>query len=371
MKIHKIEVKGFKSVASLSLENFSPFLVFAGPNGTGKSNITDALAFIGAVVKRGASQALREYGGFQHIHCFKFRKEQRTTISFFINIEIEDKLYEYNLKIRNLNKTPDISETLKINQSIIIDRKTGSDTRVSLDGTGDLQSLSSYSRDMTALMLFSDNQLYQFLTNIKVFRIDPIAAKEPDSSTTDATALDPYGKNVATMLSMLEKDKDFREQILEWIELIVPGMENVSTEKQRLDGSTVITFKEEGTKARFPAKLISDGTIYALCILTAVLSRAQTTGITIIEEPERGIHPKAIGELVHLMRENSNIKHPILLTTHSESVVRNLELNELFFVGKKDGKTHIHSAEHSGIDKKEIPLDTAWLTNLFDGGLPW
>ncbi|MGS0024044.1 AAA family ATPase, partial [Escherichia coli] len=89
---------------------------------------------------------------------------------------------------------------------------------------------------------------------------------------------------------------------------------------------------------------ISDGTIFTLCIMTAILSRAQQTGITIIEEPERGIHPKAIGELVQLMRENTSLNHPIVITTHSESIVRNLEPDELWFVSKKEGKTQLKHA---------------------------
>ncbi|MFA0526326.1 AAA family ATPase [Vibrio sp. 10N.222.52.C3] len=371
MNIQKIEVKGFKSIANLALDEVSPFLVFAGPNGAGKSNLTDSLAFISAVVRKGAVQAVREFGGFNQIHCFKFRKEQRTTITFAITIEIDGSIYDYNLKIRNLNKAPDIAESLKIDQYIVIDRKFNSETKIAFKGGTELQSLPNYPQEMTSLMILSHIPLYQFLTNIQVFRIDPLSAKEPDSSTAEASALDSHGKNVATMLSQLERDDNFREQVLEWVELIVPGMENVSTEKQRLDGSTVITFKEEGTKARFPAKLISDGTIYALCILTAVLSRSNELGLTIIEEPERGIHPKAIGEIVHLMRENATIEHPIFLTTHSESIVRNLETHELCFISKLDGKTRIQKAIDSGIDKNKIPLDTAWLTNLFDGGLPW
>ncbi len=39
-------IKGFKSIADLSLMNSPPFIVFAGANGAGKSNITDALAFL-------------------------------------------------------------------------------------------------------------------------------------------------------------------------------------------------------------------------------------------------------------------------------------------------------------------------------------
>ena len=371
MNIQKLEIKGFKSIAHVSLENISPFLVFAGANGAGKSNLVDALVFLGAVVQRGAIQAIREFGGFSQIHCFKFRKIQRTTMSFALTIDIGGMLFDYSLKIRELNKSPELLESLKINQASIIDRKVVGETLISLTDGAPLQKLPDYPKEMSALMLLGKNPLYGFLTNIRVFRIDPFAAKEPDTSTADASILDAQGKNIATMLSVLEKDEDFREQIIEWIELIVPGMEAVATEKQRLDSSTVITFKEEGTRARFPAKLISDGTIYALCILTAILSRSKSSGITIIEEPERGIHPKAISELVSLRRDNASTEHPVFITTHSESVVRNLETNELYFASKVDGKTQLQGALDSGVDKTKIPLDTAWLTNLFDGGLPW
>lgn len=371
MKIEYLEIKGFKSASDIAVRGVPPFTALAGPNGAGKSNITDALAFFGAVVKRGASQAIRDFGGFHQIHCFKRRKENRTTISFKIKVILDRDKFSYTLEITNIDKTPHILESLQINDIQIIDRKGSAETKISLGENNELQLLPDYAQDMTALMLLSKSPLYKMLTNIQVFRIDPLEAKEPDSSTADATILDSHGRNVATMLSVLEKNAKFRDQVLEWIELIVPGMENVSTEKQRLDGSTVITFKEEGTKARFPARLISDGTIYALCIMTAVLSRADRTGITIIEEPERGIHPKAIGELVQLMRENALVEHPIFITTHSESVVRSLELEELWLVNKEEGKTKIKCASESRVNKREIPLDTAWLSNLFDGGLPW
>ncbi len=371
MNIRKLHIKGYKSVANMTLRDVSPLLVFAGANGSGKSNIVDALAFLGAVVKFGALQARTQFGGFSQIHCFKYRKEQRTTISFSMELELAGNLYDYTIVINSLDKAPQIAETLKVDGRLVIDRR-GNDTKVQLAESEGLQSLPDYTKDMTALMLLGQKSpLYAFLGNIKVFRFDPLAAKEPSSSTTDTSELDAHGKNVASMLSVLQRDADFREQVLEWLELIVPGMENVSTEQQRLDGSTVITFKETSTKTRFPAKLVSDGTIFVLCILTAVLSRANKSGITIIEEPERGIHPKAIGELVQLMRESASVEHPIFLTTHSESIVRSLETPELYFVSKEDGKTQVQAAISAGVDKTQIPLDTAWLSNLFDGGLPW
>lgn len=368
MNIQYLEIKGFKSVADLQLHDISPFMALAGANGAGKSNVSDALAFFGAVVQRGAVQAIKEFGGYQQIHCYQSPKKQQTTMAFAIQIELAGKLYDYRLQLRGIDQSPYLLESLTVDGLSIIDRNGSSPMVVTL---GEAKELWDFPEDMSALMFQGKSPLYAFLTNIRVFRIDPAAAKGANSASMDASTLDCQGKNVAALLSVLEKEDDFREQIMEWVELIVPGMESINTEQQRLDGTTVITFKEEGTKARFPAGLISDGTIYTLAILTAVLSRSGESGITIIEEPERGIHPKAIGELVTLFRGYGSVEHPIMITTHSESVVRNLETDELWLVGKEKGKTRLKRASDSGVDKRKIALDTAWLTNLFGGGLPW
>lgn len=370
MHIQHLSIKGFKSLSSLSIDDITPLMVMAGPNGSGKSNLIDALAFLGVVVKLGAKQAIREFGGFSQIHCFKHRTEKRTTIAFALKMQLQGRTYDYRLKLIGIDRNPRLIEHLEIDDEISIKRPIDGESYVRPNPKRSLP-LDSYSPDMAALMMLSGSPLYEYLTNIRVFRIDPTAAKEPDTSETDATELHSHGRNVATILSVQEQDERFRQQVLEWIELIVPGMERVSTEHQRLDGSTVITFKEEGTKALFPARLISDGTIYALCILTAVLSRSREVGITLIEEPERGLHPQAIGELVQLMRENAEAEHPIFLTTHSEAVVRNTQPEELWLVAKQDGKTQLKPVGKAGPLLENIPLDTAWLTNMLDGGLPW
>lgn len=364
-----LTIKGFKSITELTLRESPPFIAFAGANGAGKSNIADALAFFGAVVKTGATQAIRSFGGFQQIHCYKLRKENRTTASLHLELELNQNKFIYDLKIKGMDKKPSITENLTINGKNYIDRKQPDKYHIILGG--ELTLLPSYSPDMTALMMLGETALYQFMTNISVYRIDPLGAKQADNAKTDGTFLDNHGTNIASVLAAMESDNDFKQQILQWMELIVPGLENVSTEEQKLDGSTALTFKEQGTKARFPAHLISDGTIYTLCMMTAILSRAKQPGVTIIEEPERGIHPKAIGELVQLMRENASTEHPIIITTHSESVVRNLEPEELLLISKQEGKTQLQHAADAGVDKKQIPLDTAWLMNMFDGGLPW
>ncbi len=369
-RIELIQVKGFKSIADLTISQSTPFMVFAGPNGAGKSNLMDALAFFGEIIRLGIDQALRDFGGFAQVHCFKYRKANSRTACFRIHIILSGVGFKYEIHISDMDTLPVLQETLHVNEVLFVKRNNEVVYIKSTD-TEELNPINNYPRFLSALVLVSNSHLYAFLSNIRVFRFDPLSAKEPDSSTTDASALDCHGRNIATMLSELEKDNDFRSQVMEWMELLVPGMEYVSTEKQRLDGTTLMTFKETGLKNRFPARLISDGTIYVLCIMTAVLSRSRQKGLTIIEEPERGIHPQGITQLVELIRSHSSLEHPVMITTHSESVVRASHENELWLVNKTGGKTQVKNAGRSAIPLQNINLDKAWLMNFFDGGLPW
>ena len=153
--------------------------------------------------------------------------------------------------------------------------------------------------------------------------------------------------------------------------LVVPGLESITTEQQSLEIRTVLAFKESGLKKRFPAHLISDGTIYLLCLLTAILHPRCQVGITLIEEPERGINPKPIEELISLFRSQATNSNYIYITTHNETVIRSSKAEELVFAYKENGRTKLKWGRDSVDLLGNLPLDTAWLSNMFGSGLPW
>jgi len=379
MNITKIKLSGFKSIADVELNDLTPFSVFAGANGAGKSNFFDALKFLSTVVTFGATQALRQFNGYDNVHCFKHRKNKAKTFISGFDLISDKGIIQYELTSYDMDDYPKLVEKLLIDNKQLISRKKGESIQICnfssdmlLLNSNNVNTITMFPPDMSGLlMLFNHNDIYQYFTNIKVYRFDPLGAKEPDSSNVDTIELNSHGHNIATMLSVLEKDKEIREQIIEWMELLVPSLETVSTERSRFDSTTLMKFKEAGIKKQFPAHLISDGTIYALCIMVAVLGRCKQPGMTLIEEPERGIHPQAIAELVNLMRSCANPNHAIFVTTHSESVVRHSKPEELWLVNKIDGKTEFKNAAKEFSDLGDLNLDKAWLMNLFDGGLPW
>ena len=382
--IRRLKIENFKSIDSLEVEGLAPFSVFAGANGSGKSNFFDALDFVSLFVRGGLEIALRAHGGFANIQSKKREGADSKTFGFEIECDLLEQeketptAFHYSLSIDNLDSEPEIEEYLFFDgRQLIVHRRGDEEVSWNEERFPDPFLVPTIH---SALWRSPNHPLTELLKNLNVYRIDPMGAKDPDKSDLDPTMqLGRKGNNLASVLHRLEGlagDEAIREEILDWMEMIVPGIENIQTEQQRLDGRTALRFKEEGFEKPFPAHLVSDGTMYALCLLVAVLDVPPVPGcgMTLIEEPERGLHPKAIYELIDLMRQQASPENPIWLTTHSESVVRVLNLSELVLVDKVDGRTRMKQADAGNISQEDLDplsLDEVWLSNLLAGGLPW
>ena len=374
--IRRLKIENFKSIDSLEVKGLTPFSVFAGANGSGKSNFFDALNFVSLFVNNGIKVALREHGGFANILSAKRKGIDSKKFSFEIECDLLEQQEEtpvpfrYSLCIHDLNSDPQIKENLYKKhwdgEKPIVERKEIKAEFYEISLTTDQFPVSH------SILWFVNRPISELLKNLNVFRLEPTGAKEPNKSDLDPMQLERNGNNLASVLRRLEDNQAIREEILDWMEMIVPGTEKIQTEHQGVDSSTTLLFKEKGTRKQFPAHLVSDGTMYALCLLVAVLDSPK--GFALIEEPERGLHPKAIRELIDLMRQQASPENPIWLTTHSESVVRALKLSELVLVDKIDGRTTMKPADSGNLSQEDLAplgLDEVWLSNLLAGGIPW
>lgn len=415
--IKKLQISNYKSLTDLTVENIGAFAVFAGANGSGKSNFFDALKFVSDYLRFGITEALKLHGGWENIHSVKVRKEKARTFCFELEIEkkfgmnINGKEYFYNsvryeLLIKSLDSFPLIDEKVYYDDKKILHRYPDPEykqqvingkgtSKVNDNGvitinvenlfragsivedylhTKEKEEPFSYQTVWDSSILsrgiFFVNELLQ---HCRVLRIDPLGAKIPTPSDVDSKELDERAHNLSAVLSRIEKDEDLRENIIEIMSTIVPQLQYIGSQKEKYQGSHILTFKEQGSKKEFPALMVSDGTIYALSLLIAVLDKSRPwSSWTLIEEPERGLHPQAIIDIVSLMREKASDSfalHPIWLTTHNTTLVRSCKPEELFFVEKHNGSTIIKKPL---IDPPSVlPLDEAWLSNSLNGGLPW
>jgi predicted ATPase len=365
MKIIKLKIHNFKSLVDVQMASLPSFAVFAGPNGAGKSNLFEAIEFYRDVILIGADVAIQTHEGYESIHSQKFKGERAKKMEFAISFQTE-KIYSYSLILRDCNSQVRMEEVYKVDEEEVLYRGRGV---LRVKG---VKSDVDYADNRTALSLVDEEAkpFLDFIRGCRRYRIDPNKAREPVRQGKDGE-LDEQASNLSSVLQKLEQSEQDHESIMELIQMLVPSMENVRSEMSSLDGKVYVTFKEIGTRKRFPARLISDGTIYALSLMAIIYGHR--TGLAMIEEPERGLHPKAIEELTELFKEIAGRVSPVYINTHSETVVRFTPYENLYMVDKPDGVTRITriAEKYSNYDYKKMRLDTMWLSNLFDGGIPW
>lgn len=257
----------------------------------------------------------------------------------------------------DLNSLMDLTKTISYVKSEVPEiLKDNNIYELSSDKSG----LSSY---------YEDEPIYRFIENLNVYRINPLSPKLPNKIFNKSNLL-IHGQNLSTILLEMQNSKDKWMDLHEMLSLIVPSINEIEIKKGQFEDSLSLYFKENNKP--LPAISISDGTIYTLSILTTLLWNEDKNTLIIIEEPERGIHPQAIVELISFIKQIViEKKLQVIVTTHSETVVRNCELDELWLVDKIDGKTKFKNAKQANPHLEETSLDQAWLMNLLNGGLPW
>ncbi|MBM2814833.1 MAG: transporter ATP-binding protein [Ignavibacteria bacterium] len=401
--IKKLRIFNYKSISDLTVENIGNFAVFAGPNGAGKTNFFDALRFVSDFFRFGIIEALKKHGGWENIHSQilrgnnsrKFIFEIEINFKFGENVNSIESSYNtirYKLEIKNLHDFPKVFENLWFdnilqvrripNHNLTLQDYENNQIRTIEDiyNQGDVVEV-FYPKEKTnffrkeyfnSCIYWRDFIISNFFQNLQTLRIDPISAKTPSPFERDSSVLDEKAHNLSAVIMRLDKEQKIKETILEYMSLIVPQLENLHSKKEKYQNTNSLTFKERRTKKEFPAHLISDGTIYVLAMLVAILDKSPSKPRwLLIEEPERGLHPNAIVELVKLMREEAqkNVLQPIWLTTHNATLVRACNPEDLFFIENEEGSTIIKKPIN--LNDTTLTLDEAWLSNSLNGGLPW
>jgi predicted ATPase len=79
--------------------------------------------------------------------------------------------------------------------------------------------------------------------------------------------------------------------------------------------------------------MISDGTSNILSLIISLFFT--NSSLTLIEEPERNLHPKILSRLVHLMEDASN-KKQIITTTHNAEILKHMPIENILFISRDD-----------------------------------
>lgn len=324
MQIKRLVIENFKSIERIELIEPNPFTVFVGPNGSGKSNIFEALEFVNLKRKVPKTLLISIFGGSEN---FLKRKHISNTFRFecqfstFFSIETSS-------HIRKVEKP--LGFTIA-------------------DEVHNLEPLSDPDYQQ-----FYENFTRLFVNNQRLEKF----------ILSDDSRLSLSASNLEKVLKRLLANELLKAEIFEWLELFVPGFKAVE-----VDDRNELHWFEDSTSDYFTKDLISDGTYNILALLTAVY-QSETPQFLCIEEPENGLNPKVVKELVSLCRYAcEEFGHFIWLNTHSQSLVSALTPDEIILVDKVERATQVKQIK--GMNLHGLPMDEAWLSKALGGGLPW
>jgi len=332
LKVKNLHIKNFKSIIDLEIVEPNPFTVFVGPNGSGKSNIFEALEFLSFNL---FFNKYRLFGGNENLNNRSTGLEGRYEL---IMNSSEGKLEEYGNYM-----TRDEIDYNKFH--------------FTLGGVTCSEKESKKNQEFT-------DRFRRIFNRIFVGKRHLIKLNYEDSLKLNVAA-----SNLEKVLKRILQDETKREGIKEWLDLFIPGFADIKIVSSELSSTDTLVMYETGIEKPFTKDLLSDGTYNILALLTAVYQSDEPQFLC-IEEPENGLHPKVIKELVHFFREACQEKgHYIWLNTHSQTLVSELKPEEVILVNKKRGKTTIKQLTNH--DLHGLSMDEAWLTAALGGGLPW
>lgn len=202
--------------------------------------------------------------------------------------------------------------------------------------------------------------------NYSLFDFDLKKIKQPNS-IIGKVDLEPDGHNLSLVIKKILSDEKKARQFSNLISDILPFIKSIETEKF-YDKSLLFKIQEKGHTSPIPSSLLSDGTVSVTAILIALFF--ENNRLTIIEEPEYGIHPSLVSKLVDTFYEAAKNKQ-IIITTHSSEILKHIKLEDLRLISRDENgfSTISKPAEKEMVKaflKNELGINDLFVQNLLD-----
>jgi AAA15 family ATPase/GTPase len=362
MRLNKLNIRNYKSLTDFTLQKPRPFSVFVGPNASGKSNIFEALEFTNFSFKY-SSETPMIFGGFD---TYSYKPSGVAPIgnaqSFYYEFE-DGIIIHFHFNYNSSDLSPIGSRGYTVHQLRNIQLPNPFDLR-------DSKIRGAFLNNLVGNNIRYDFEYEQFVDRFcRIFIGNRSLVRFLGSPNLTSTTLLPDASNLAQILGRIFSIEEKKEDFNEWLSILIPEFDTIEITDPGINGKYDYQIFEKGSRKPFPKNLLSDGTKNILALLASVYQDSQPQFLC-IEEPENGLHPQAIRSLVDFFREKSESEgHYIWLNTHSQSLVRCLQAEEIILINKVNGITTPKQLTEK--DRIEINTDEAWLTNAFGGGTLW
>lgn len=366
--LKRVVLNNYKSIKECSVP-LGPLTFLVGQNGAGKSNFLDALRLVTESLNTSLEHALRERGGINEVRrrssghpthfgirldwvlpdgtegMYAFRVGSQKKSGFEVQVEKCQILNKEPKNLRDIKLFYEIEGGILKSSSFKIGPPTAIDRLYLVAASG----------------LPEFRPLYNALSHMGFYNLNPDEIRELQPSDI-GEVLKRDGSNLSSVLSLMEKEnKEAREQVVEFLSKVVPGIQDVDVKhfgkKETLEFRQRVGANQDPW--RFTSENMSDGTLRALGVLTALFQTKKVPFVG-IEEPEVAVHPGAAGIIRDGLRSASR-RTQVVVTSHSPDLLDDKDIRDdsILAVVNKNGETRLGPLDQAGREAVRDRLYTA------------
>jgi predicted ATPase len=375
-KLRHITLEGFRSIRKLDLE-LNDLTVLIGANGAGKSNLISFFQMLNFMLSESLQLYIARRGGGSSI--LHYGPQQTSALHAELEFEGTGVVSTYGFELAF--GAPD---TLFFSTEYVRFHEAGNLKQYERNiGVGHLE---------TALVKLSmegtkvgggtkiPRSFIERLSELQTYHFHDTSEDAPMRTSQDVARnrrMMGTGGNLAAFLYMLRETKpQHYARILATIRLAVPYLMDFVLEPDILNmGRIQLRWRDRNPDHEFGAHQLSDGSLRAIALITVLLQPEEMMpGLIIIDEPELGLHPSAVGLIGSLIKAAS-LRRQVVVATQSPRLISEFEPEDLVVVereedAKGDGQSIFKrlSREKLGDWLNDYSLGTLYEMQVTGGG---
>ncbi|GAA5522201.1 AAA family ATPase [Aliifodinibius salicampi] len=359
-KLDKLKIQGFKSIreAEISLTDIN---VLIGPNAIGKSNFISLFNLFNSLIKEELQNYVAKSGGADSLLHYGSKETSKMEFELFFGQN------SYRIVLE-----PTHDDKLLISKEYCRFHKKGYDTPYT-EKIGSSNFESNLNKKVRKnLRRRVPYYVQDALKNWKVYHFHDTsddAGVKKTCKIDDNISLKKDASNLAAFLYRLKETAPENYSLIErTVKRIIPFFGRFELHPSRLNEDTIkLEWREQGNDKYFNANDLSDGTIRFISLATLLLQPSLPSTI-IIDEPELGLHPKAISILGSLFRKASH-RTQLIISTQSVNLVNEFDPSDIMVLDRQDAQTKFEHLDLESLNNwlEDYSIGEIWEKNLIGG----
>lgn len=357
--LDQITIRGFKSIRELTDFKFRNLNILVGANGSGKSNLISFFRLVNAFMEGRLNGYVEDQGGMSDL-LFNGRK---ATNSMWFETRFGDMGHRFSLKA-GPDDSPVVDEEQRFDLGgwlrIIFPLKGKSSLAAHADGGFPTAYMSQ-----PVVAIIREWQIYHFHDTSSTAGMRHYEIVQDDKALRlDAANLAPY------LRSLRDAHASNYRDIVNAVRLVTPFFEDFLLEPRRMGEAEKVnlSWRQKGSDYPMQPYHLSDGSIRFIALATALLQPVPPSTI-IIDEPELGLHPHALGILAELIQDAGK-RTQLIVATQSATLLDHFSLEDIVVVRRKDGASTFERLDEADYQQwlESYTVGELWTKNVIEGG---